>query len=81
MKNCMWILPEVDGADAVSAVRWTFLCAFDRLGVAGAYWMQVAGVVVMPSICRPSRVFDCPDILNKDLLRMCIMGHLGTAVL
>ena len=50
MKNCMGILPEADGADVVSSVRRTFLCAFDRLGVAGVYWMQVAGVVAIPSI-------------------------------
>ena len=65
MKNCMGILPEADGADVVSSVRWTFLCAFDRLGVAGVYWMQVAGVVAIPSICWPSLVFDLPDIMKK----------------
>ena len=25
VKHCMWILPEVDGVDAVSSVCWTFL--------------------------------------------------------
>uniref|UniRef100_A0A8R7P6I3 Uncharacterized protein n=1 Tax=Triticum urartu TaxID=4572 RepID=A0A8R7P6I3_TRIUA len=54
MRKCMWILPEVDGVDVVSSVCWTFLCVFDHLGVAGVYWMQVARVVSMPSICRPS---------------------------
>ena len=61
----MGILPEADGVDIVSSVRRTFLCAFVRLGVAGVYWMQVAGVVAIPSICRPSRVFDLPDIMKK----------------
>ena len=65
MKNCIGILPEADGADVVSSVRWTFLCACDCLGVAGVYWMQVAGVVAIPSICRPSRVFHLPDIMKK----------------
>ena len=65
VKHCMWILPEVDGVDVVYLVRWTFLCAFVRLGVAGVYWMQVAEVVAIPSICRPSRVFDLPDIMKK----------------
>ena len=77
----MWILPKVDGADAVSSVCWAFLCAFGRIRIPGGYWMQVAGVVAMPSICWPSRAFDCPDILNKDLLRKCIMGHLEMFIL
>ena len=71
----MWILPEVDGVDAVSSIWWTFLCAFDCLGVAVVYWMQVAGVVDMPSICRPSRAFDRLGILKKELLRKCSMGQ------
>ena len=29
-----------------------FVGAFDRLGVSGIYWMQVAGVVAMLMICR-----------------------------